>query len=109
MAEPDFTIGEDDTGPSLEETLLGPDGNPIDLTGATVAFIMQIRDRSVPATSTAADIVDPIAALVSVDFTVETANAGNFTYQWRITLSGGQVVTVPNDRYRTMRVQKKLA
>jgi hypothetical protein len=113
MPDADFKIGQGDTGPYLQETLIGPDGTPLNLTGyMLLQFLMAKRDRSTPATISVATVVgDPTLGLVQHAFTTgETSTPGWFDYQWCVTLASGQIVTIPeDDGYRTMFIRKKIA
>jgi hypothetical protein len=101
MAGVDFTLVQTTTGPALEEVLEGVDGEPLDLTGATVQFRMAPVDRSTAGAVLSATVLAPPTA-GRVRITIGTAVAGSFDYQWIATLASAQVVAVPTDRYRRL-------
>ena len=114
MPKPDATIGQFSTGPILEEILLDPQGNPYDLTGATVDYLFVKRDRSAAGVHGHVTIPSPptSGAAQQVWQAGDTDVFGFFDYQWTITLANGQIVTVPADPdhpYRLLQIIKKLA
>jgi hypothetical protein len=113
MADADFIIGQGDTGPYLQESLTAPDGTPIPLQSAAVngmVFRMARRDRSTAAlVSTFFAVGDPALGIAQHNWVApETDNAGWYDYQWEITFVNGQRVTVPEDRYRTLFIRKRI-
>jgi hypothetical protein len=105
MARPDIFFGEGDRAPVVTDTLIGADGEPIDLTGATVVMRFRLKDETDSQTSEAVDVVgDPADG--EVEWTPATGRAaGDYNANWVVTMSGGEQVTVPNDRYLWMQVQ----
>lgn len=120
MPEPDVIIGQGDTGPSLQEVLLGPDGGPLDLTTASgVKLLMQRRDRGDAVIEGLAAVVgDGVNGLVQHDWLAsETDLSGMtrfgagvwFNFQWQVTFNSGQIITVPETRYRSLFIRRKIA
>lgn len=112
MAEKDFSIGQGDTGPVLEEQLIGPDGvTPLDLRGGSCEFRMAPRDQSLPAIVRSASLFDAQNGIVRYDWSGGT----NFGYQqswwlygWIATLASGQTVSVPDDLDRLLYIKPKI-
>jgi hypothetical protein len=96
----DFYLKQNNTARPFVAVLRDDEG-PVDLTGATVLFVMQQSGESEPKVSAAA-AVDPdqtankgkvTYAWVSVD--VDTA--GTFLAEWVVTFDGGGVQSFPNE------------
>lgn len=107
---PDFPIGQGNLLPIIEDVLLDTKGRAIDLTGATVNFVMRgpagcgqvVIDR-------AATIVDAKGGAVQYTWLAgDTDRAGSFIAVWRVT-AGGKSMDVPNDSYLTVRIRPKVA
>lgn len=96
-------IKQGDTSPSLEAVLTGPDGQPVDLHGATVRFIME---RVVDAQ---AAIVDAEAGKVRYDWKPgDTDRPGVFNAEFRVEYATGVRTTVPNSGYVTVHIGRSL-
>lgn len=96
MAGPDFTIKRGDTLPVLSDTLVYSDGSAVNLTGASVNFVMRPMTALAPTTNAVATVVSPTAGTVSYTFTTgDTAASGVFSACWRVTFSGGTLMTFP--------------
>lgn len=88
-----FTIKRGDTSPSIAFDLIS-DGAPVDLTGATVKFIMAGR------INTAAAIEDAAAGTVRYDWQpIDTAVSGVFNAEFEVTFADGKVETFPQAEY----------
>ena len=105
MASPDIFFGPGDTAPVLTDTLLGPDGTPLDLTGATVTFRYSSWDGNGPLIQEEATIVgDETDGTVSWQPVAELAT-GKYNCDWHVVLGSADVMTVPNDRNLLMQVK----
>lgn len=92
-----FTIGQNDTWPPIQATLKGAEGDPVDLTGATVRVNMKAAGGSLVLDNVTATTL--VAANGTVEYswqTGDTASAGNFTFEWEVTFSTGKIATFPN-------------
>lgn len=101
-----FYVKQGDTAPSITTTLIDPQGNPVDLTGATV----QLRGTQLGVT-----------LLVNCDVEVPETD-GRVTYDWQIgdldewggyalewiVAQGGTVQTFPSDGYNWLEVLPNL-
>ncbi len=112
MSNFDFVIKRGDLLPVFTATLKDANGNPVDLTGTTVKFIM----RFVGATTAKVNA----AAAVDPD---QVNNKGKVTYAWTgtdtntggiveaecpVTFPGGKTETFPSDRYLVGRITADL-
>jgi hypothetical protein len=100
MANPKFNIKQNDTWPPLQATLQQAiDGvtSPIDLTGATVKFMMRPVAGGAATVNAAATIVGSAAnGVVQYQWlATDTATVGDYVYEWQITFGDGKVATVP--------------
>lgn len=103
-----FTIKQGDTKPDLVRTLVNADGSAIDLTGATVQFHMKRRGGSLKVDK-AATVTDDEYGEVTVEWEADdTDEAGTFRGEFEITLTGGEIVTVPNDGDMQVNVVKQI-
>lgn len=112
----DFNLKRGDTAPALIATLKDRDGNPVNLTSATVQFVMR-----------ATDAVSGSTPLISGPMAVATdqqANRGQVTYQWVtgdtdlpgsfaaefvVTWPSGHEQTFPTTGFATVQVNDDLA
>lgn len=84
--------------PSIAATLSRVDGSAVDLTGATVKFLMRRR-------AGLAAVVDGTAvitgtATVRYDWGAgETATVGTYQAEFQVTYANGKLETFPNDGY----------
>lgn len=106
----DWTIVQGDTSPAFFDELTYANGNPVDLTGATVRFIMRSLTSNEPVALTgSAAVQTPKAGTVAfIPSTADTANPGNFMANWLVT--GGTVgrMTFPTKGYLWVQVQENL-
>lgn len=103
--DPDITFKQDDTWPPIRAILSDTNG-PIDLTGATVHFIMKGLTVTVQGTCA---IDNAAAGSVSYAWaTGDLAVADDYNAEWEITFSNGKIETIPNDGYKIVRVKADL-
>lgn len=107
MAEPDFTIRQDDTASTLARTLVDVDGNPVDISGATVTFTLVPigGGEALLDAAEANNDQDPeepsTLGNVSYDWTppYDTETPGFYLGTWTVTFGGGAVQSFPNTGY----------
>jgi len=99
-----------DTAPPVEATLrYAASGAPVDLTGASVLFVMRQPGADTPKVQRAATIVDAVAGAVRFDWqAADTDTAGAYVAELQVTLPGGAVMTVPNGGYLTVKILEDL-
>lgn len=96
----DFYIGQGDTASSMVVTLRDANGNPVNITGATVHIDVTPIHGGTKIVDTAATITDATNGVVSYTFTAgQTANAGDYLATFTVTFGGGQIESFPNAGY----------
>lgn len=107
---PDFHIKQNDTAPAIAEQLFDGLGVVVNLSGASVKFMMEAPGAGTPKVNAAATITD--AALGKVSYTWLAANTdtpGDYLACWQVTFSGGAVETFPNSDWQKVRVKDDIA
>lgn len=106
----DFIIGQLDTAPVLTTALTYSDGSAVDLTGASVNFVMRALSSTTAAINAAATIVGSASdGNVSFTFTsAQTAVAGIFMARYAVTFESGSVMQFPTDGYMEIQVEADL-
>jgi hypothetical protein len=97
-------LKRNDTKDTISYTMTYADGTPVNLTGATVRFVMGKGKTLI--TSSATTIIS--AATGKVEYTLkesDTLVAGNFNAEFEVTFSDGKVKTFPSDGYISLRIQ----
>lgn len=111
----DFNIKRGDTSPAIESELQDTDGNAVNLTGATVRFLMKERGGDLTVDGEADLAADPTTGVVSYSWVAavgetpgDTDVAGEYDAEWEVTFSDGTVQTFPNSTYLSVSVKKDL-
>lgn len=107
MANADFTIRKGDTASQLADTLKDADGNPVDISGATVTFTMTPVaggaakvDAATASNGQTGDGSDGTKGQVSYTWTADdTDTDGYYLGAWQVTFADETVQTYPNDGY----------
>lgn len=103
-----FVIKQNDTSPSLQTQLLDADDVPINLTDATVTFIMKDFNTGI-VLNTPMTVVTPANGVVQYDWqTGDTANTGTFYVEFKVEYANGAVETFPNFSNATIVVYPSL-
>jgi hypothetical protein len=85
-----------DAGSVLEQRLLRGT-SPIDLSGASVRFVMSREPGQSPKVDAAAEVIDPGAGLVRYRWQAEDLDEpGRYLGEWEVTFVGGGVETYPS-------------
>lgn len=104
-----FPLKNKDTGPVIRGTLKNGTGAAIDLTGATVLFSMRSQSGATVIEAQPALIVDAEAGVVEYEWTAEdTDDPGIYEAEFRVTLSDGNVETIPNDGYIPIKISERI-
>jgi hypothetical protein len=93
-----FYIKRNDTASAFQVTLLDANGDAVDLTGATVKFIMS--KGATAKVSSPAVVVSAAAGEVRYDWAAgDTDEGGFFRAEWEVTDAANRVQTFPNPGY----------
>lgn len=106
----DFTIKQNDVLPVLDDSLTYTDGSEVNLTGATLAFVMRSLTAPAPVTLTGeAEVTNETEGLVSYTFSAaDTSTAGEYMGLWVVTFAGGEVQSFPTTGYVSIAVEANL-
>ena len=100
-------IKQGDTARVFQDTLT-IDGEAMDLTGASVAFVM-MNVCSGEAQRGTASIISATAGTVRYQpTTTNVATVGRYRAEWEITYVGGKIQTVPEEGYIDIWIQTQL-
>lgn len=109
MPVSDFVIKQGDTLPILLDSLTYSDDSAVDLTGASVNFVMRSQTAATPVINTTATIVSAAAGTVSYTFTeANSATVDLYMGNWTVTFSGGAQMTFPTVGYLSISVEENL-
>lgn len=104
----DFVLGQNATAPILTSTLNDENGDPVDLTGATVTIEISDEDETNGPRIEDVDIVDPLAAAVAYEWqAIDSAVPGTYDLRIEALLASGKVMPWPSDRCWKLRVTPK--
>lgn len=99
-----LTIKQGDTRTAIKATLIGPNNKPVDLTGATVRFLMADQAYT-PFLSRPAIITCEAEGQVLVVFQPgDTDNVGLYKAEFKTIFSDGRIETYPNDKYVVIKI-----
>jgi len=102
----DVTVTQGDTAPDLKATLSYSDGDPVDLTGASVRFQMRRPDDRRYTVNGEATIEDENLGKVSYSWGPnDLAFTGEFQGQWEVTFPDSRVQT--SDPPNTITVRRQ--
>lgn len=92
-------VKQGDAGSKITATLYGGDGQPANLTGATVRFLMRAPGGSLKVNGTAT-LEDAAGGVVSYTWAAADLDTpGTYDAEWEVTYAGGAKQTFPSDRY----------
>lgn len=109
---PNFYIKQHDTAPTIAGQITDQFGNAINLTGASVTFIMKLAslgNTGSPLVNAAAVITDAVNSKVSYSWlAADTATAGDYSAEWQVIYATGKKQTFPDPGYLLVRVTADL-
>lgn len=98
-----------DTRNAVKAILKTPKGKPVDLTGATVQFVMLKYSNKKVVANREATIIDPLTGSVCFAFErEETSELGLMQAEFKVTYMDGETETFPNSGYITIIFEKEL-
>ena len=107
---PDAYWKQGDSAPALLATLVDGDGVAVNLTAASVKFMMWGPGDAAVKVNSAATITDAATGKVSYTPTaLNTDTPGDYIVEWQVTFSGGAIETFPNADWQKIRVKDDIA
>lgn len=104
----DFVTKTHDTTPAIGSILYDEDDEVIDLTGATVEFVMKLANGTV-VIDNEATIAEATEGKVFYNWIAEdTEEAGIYLAEWKVTFPDGSKETFPRDGYIEIRINSSL-
>lgn len=104
----DFFLKTEDTSPALQITCQTSSGSVVNLTSATVRFIMK-DDEGTEKVNAVATIVDAAAGTVKYEWvTGDTDTAGLFISEFEVTFADSTIETFPNVDYIRISITEDL-
>jgi hypothetical protein len=105
----DYTITQNDTYPPIRGVCKDEDGDPVNLAGASVRFIMQPSGEEADTVNAAGSVEDEAGGVVSYSWQVgDTAEPGIYCAEFEVTHSGGGIETFPRHAPLAIRIRAEL-
>ncbi len=105
-----ITIKRNDLRPTIDAIIEAPAGTAVDLTGATVKFIMALTVGATPKINTAATVLDAEAGSVRYTWTgTDTDTVGLYRAEFEVTFASGAKRTFPVSDYLYVNIEADLA
>lgn len=98
-----ITIKQGDTRHAIKATLKDVNGNPVDLTGATVNFFMATRRSEILVNKEALQQDGQVWAIFEEG---ETDTPGLMEAEFRVSYPDGRVESFPHDSYLQVKIMK---
>jgi hypothetical protein len=93
-----FVIKQNDTSPAVQASLKVANGNAVNLSGATVKFLMKSLD-GVLKVNTNMTVSNAGAGTVNYNWqTGDTDTAGSYFVEFQVTFADGTIETFPNSK-----------
>ena len=104
----DFYWKRHDTAPTIQVQLKDSAGNPVDVTGGTVKFLMK-GTGGAPKVNASGTLVTPASGIVSyTPIAADTDTSGTYSVEWVITFAGGAKQSFPDPGYNSLTVTDDL-
>ncbi|CAH1230653.1 hypothetical protein PAECIP111891_06711 [Paenibacillus allorhizoplanae] len=105
-----LNIKRNDTRTAIKAVLKSPRGNPVNLSGATVKFIMAKYIKGTVLVDREADVLDQENGVVCFVFTVdEVTSLGMMKAEFEVTYEDDSTETFPNQGYILINFESDLA
>lgn len=109
MATNAFYIKQNDTSPAYRVTLKDGNGDPVDVTAATIRFHMMDADGTVKVDA-AGSIVTAASGIVEYEWSAaDTDTVGTYRAEFEVTYSDGTIGTFPNSSYNIVKIFDDIA
>jgi hypothetical protein len=106
----DWTVKQGDSAPILTDTLTYSNGQPVNLTGASLSLIVRAQTSAAPLKLTGTpEATAPLLGEVAYSPTTsDTASSGMFMANWFVVLPSGEEMTFPTDGYNWLSIEENL-
>lgn len=105
-----FTIKQNDTSPAIQTQLLDGNGDPVNITGASVTFHMRTAPAGATKIDASATIVTALTGTVNYTWTgTDTDTPGTYEAEFEVIYADSSVETFPNSGYITVTVVDDIA
>jgi 5-hydroxyisourate hydrolase-like protein (transthyretin family) len=106
-----FYIKQNDTRPEIAATLINADGTKVDLSGATVKFLMRKVNATAATVDASATVTDATNGKVKYTWiAADTTTIGEYEGEFQVTYGGGGgIQTFPNNRYIEIEITDDIA
>lgn len=85
------------------------DGVAVDLTGATVRFLMRRTSKPAKSVNQAAAITSPTTGDVQYQPVAQDIDTeGAYEQEWEVTFQSGKILTFPNGDFNTVNIRRDL-
>lgn len=113
----DVWVKQGDTAPGVRQTLLDGEGNPVNLTNATVEFHMRPMRGTIAVPISRTGVIDQVGdgsdgskGKVHVEWEDGDLDVpGGYVAEWQVTFQDTRVETFPNDHSFTIAVTEQVA
>ena len=107
-----IVLRQNTTTPVLSQSITDANGNAVNLTGATVTFVMRALTSNTPVVSNSSHVTITNAAAGQVTYNWQAADTGMpgiYQAEFQVTLSGGGTYAYPNDGYLEISIEQNLS
>lgn len=102
-----ITIKQHDTRHAIQATLLDVNGNPVDLSAATVEFAMRRNYGGIQVIKVAQQ-TEQVGGVWVVFEEGDTMAAGSYNAEFEVTYKDGRKETFPHDGYIQIKIEEKV-
>lgn len=105
-----FTIKQNDTSPALRADLKNSAGAAVNVTAATVRFLMRPSGETTPKVDKPGVVISGTTGTVQYDWDAEdTDTSGSYDAEFEITYADGKIETFPNGAYIKIKIVDDIA
>jgi len=105
-----FAIKQNDTSPAIQATCRDANGDPIDLTGASIKFHMKAGNGDLKVDGVASIVAPAVAGVVNYSWVAaDTDTVGTFQAEFEVTYTDATIETFPNQNNIRVRVADDIA
>lgn len=104
-----FYIKQNDTSPAIQKICLDSTDTPVNVTGASVRFLMRQKGFDTVKVSGIGSVVDGAAGIIKYQWSAgDTDTAGVFEAEFEVTYADSTVETFPNSTYIDVKIIEEI-